>query len=303
MNQFMQMTMTNQKNIEASIKNLEIQMGQMAKQMAENQKGKFTANTEPNPNQKCNAIFTRSGKEVGRDVGEVVSEKEDNSEEKEKMSDNEETEREVLKNKSDSVNRQEKSDEKKTKEKCEEKVGDSGEKRKVGGKENVLKDKEKVIQKPPLEKRLSYPHAPTKADKERALEQMPTYAKFMKELLTKKRKFQDEEVVHLGAHWSSFIQHFIPEKMDDPGNVTIPVTIGTLAVGKALIDLGASISLMPLSIMKRASGMELRPTRMSLQLADRSIKYPVGIAEDVLVRVDKFLIPADFSIIDIPEDE
>ncbi|XP_057441326.1 uncharacterized protein LOC130733222 [Lotus japonicus] len=323
MNQFMQMTMTNQKNTEASIKNLEIQMGQLAKQVAESHKGAFTANTEPNPNQKCNAIFTRSGKAVGRDIDEVVSEKNDRGEEKEKMSDNEEIEREVLKNKSDSVNKQEKSDEEKTKEKCEEKVGDSGEKRKVGGKENAFKDKEKVIQKPPLEKRLPYPHAPTKADKERqftrfmdifkrlqinipfaeALEQMPTYAKFMKELLTKKRKFQDEEVVHLGAHCSSFIQHFIPEKMDDPGNVTIPVTIGTLAVGKALIDLGASISLMPLSIMKKACGMELRPTRMSLQLADRSIKYPVGIAEDVLVRVDKFLIPADFAIIDIPEDE
>ncbi|XP_057426208.1 uncharacterized protein LOC130719607 [Lotus japonicus] len=324
--QFMQVSMSNQKNTDASIKNLEVQVGQIAKQLTQmttEQKGKFHASTEDNPKEHCKAIFTRSGKEVGRGVGEKVSEKEDSDEEKEQKHDSEDIEREVLKNKSDSVNRQEKSDKEKTKEKGKVQVGESGEESKLGGKENELKNKEKVTLKPPLEKRLPYLHAPTKADKERqftrfmdifkrlqinipfaeALEQMPTYAKFMKELLTKKRKFQDEEVVHLGAHCSSFIQHFIPEKLDDPGNVTIQVTIGTLAVGKALIDLGASISLMPLSIMKRAGGMELRPTRMSLQLADRSIKYPVGIAEDVLVRVDKFLIPADFAVIDIPEDE
>ena len=60
-------------------------------------------------------------------------------------------------------------------------------------------------------------------------------------------------------------------------------------MGSALLDLGASINLMPLSMIKRIGEIEIRPTRMALQLADRTIKHPYGIIEDVLVKVDKFL--------------
>ncbi|CAL0314085.1 unnamed protein product [Lupinus luteus] len=134
------------------------------------------------------------------------------------------------------------------------------------------------------------------------LEQMPTYAKFMKELLSKKRRYQEKEVIPLNATCSAILQSNIPHKSKDPGSVTIPVTIGKVSVWKALIDLGASVSLMPLSMMKRIGGIQLKPTRMSLQLADRSIKYPEGVAEDVLVKVDKFFIPVDFAVIDITED-
>ncbi|XP_019434616.1 PREDICTED: uncharacterized protein LOC109341219 [Lupinus angustifolius] len=84
--------------------------------------------------------------------------------------------------------------------------------------------------------------------------------------------------------------------------MTILVTIGNVSVGKALVDLGASVSLMPLSMMKRIGGIQLKPTRMSLQLTDRSIKYPKGVAEGLLVKVDRFLISVDFAIIDIIED-
>ncbi|XP_019435877.1 PREDICTED: uncharacterized protein LOC109342327 [Lupinus angustifolius] len=136
-----------------------------------------------------------------------------------------------------------------------------------------------------------------------ALEQMPIYSKFMKELLTKKRSYQEKEVVSLNATCSAILQTNIPHKSKDLGSVTIPVTIGNVSVGKALVDLGASVSLMPLSMMERIGGIQLKPTWMSLQLADRSIKYPEGVADDVLVKVDKFLILIDFAVIDIIKDK
>ena len=82
----------------------------------------------------------------------------------------------------------------------------------------------------------------------------------------------------------------------------MPVTIGNLTIEKALLDLGASINLMPLSMLKKIGVVEMKPTRMTLQLADRSIKYPHGIVEDLLVKVDKFLFPLDFVVMDIEED-
>ncbi|XP_019442308.1 PREDICTED: uncharacterized protein LOC109347030 [Lupinus angustifolius] len=136
----------------------------------------------------------------------------------------------------------------------------------------------------------------------KALEKMPIYYKFMKELLSKKRSYQEKEIVSLNATCSAILQTNIPHKSKDPGNVTILVTIGNVSVGKALVDLGANVSLMPLSMMKRIGGIQLKPTRMSLQLADGSIKYPEGVAEDVMVKVDKFLIPVDFVVIDRIED-
>ena len=110
-----------------------------------------------------------------------------------------------------------------------------------------------------------------------AMEEMPTYAKFMKDLLTKKRNFKDE-TVELEAGCSAIIQKSLPHKTKDPGSFTIPVTIGALPVGKALLDLGASINLMPLSMVKRIGDLEVKPTRMTLQLADRSLKFPYGVA-------------------------
>ena len=73
-------------------------------------------------------------------------------------------------------------------------------------------------------------------------------------------------------------------------------------VGKALIDLGASINLMPLSMCRRIRELEILPTRMTLQLADRSITRPYGVVDDVLVKVRQFTFLADFVIMDIEED-
>nr|KYP33667.1 Retrovirus-related Pol polyprotein from transposon 17.6 [Cajanus cajan] len=131
---------------------------------------------------------------------------------------------------------------------------------------------------------------------------MPSYARFMKELLTKKRKLSEDGTVELEAGCSAIIQKSLPQKSRDPGSFTLPVTIGNVSVGKALLDLGASINLMPLSMLQRIGQVEVRPTRMTLQLADRSIKYPHGIVEDLLVKVDKFWFPVDFVIMDMEED-
>ncbi|XP_047172232.1 uncharacterized protein LOC124840256 [Vigna umbellata] len=131
---------------------------------------------------------------------------------------------------------------------------------------------------------------------------MPSYAKFLKELLTKKRKYIEEETIEVQGNCSVIIQKVLPPKFKDPGSFTIPCTIGKLAVVRALIDLGASINLMSLSMFKKIEGLELKPTRMTLQLTDRSLKYPYGVVEDVLVKVDKFLFPVDFVNMEMEED-
>ncbi|XP_014511686.1 uncharacterized protein LOC106770386 [Vigna radiata var. radiata] len=135
-----------------------------------------------------------------------------------------------------------------------------------------------------------------------ALQQIPSYAKFLKELLMKKRKYIDKETIEVQGNYSAIIQKMLPPKLQDLGSFTIPCTIGELEVGRALIDLGASISLMPMSMFKKIKRLELKPTRMTLQLADRYLKYPFGVDEDVIVKVDKFLFPVDFVIMEMEEN-
>jgi len=102
---------------------------------------------------------------------------------------------------------------------------------------------------------------------------------------------------------SAIVLKKLPPKLKDPGSFTIPCTIGDSYFEKALCDLGASINLMPLSVFRRLGMQEPKPTTISLQLADRSITYPRGIIEDVLVKVDKFIFPVDFVVLDMEEDE
>ncbi|XP_062075881.1 uncharacterized protein LOC133780010 [Humulus lupulus] len=135
-----------------------------------------------------------------------------------------------------------------------------------------------------------------------ALEQMPSYVKFMKDILSKKRKIKEYEMVALTEECSAILQRKLPQKLRDPGNFTIPCTIGNIESVNALCDLGASINLMPLSVFKRLKLGEARPTTLTLQLADRSLAHPRGIIEDVLVKVDKFIFPANFIILDMEED-
>jgi hypothetical protein len=91
-------------------------------------------------------------------------------------------------------------------------------------------------------------------------------------------------------------------KLEDPGNFSIPCVVGKHVIDKVLCDLGSCVSLMPLSLCKRLGLGELKATKISLQLADRSIKYPVGILENVPVKIGHLFIPTDFVIMDIKED-
>ena len=96
------------------------------------------------------------------------------------------------------------------------------------------------------------------------LTQMPYYTKFMKDILSKKRKIAEEGIVNLTVTCSAVIQKSLPEKMQDPGSFTIPCKIGQVDMGKSLCDSKASINLMPLSVVKRLSLGELTPTAMAL---------------------------------------
>nr|GEV87388.1 reverse transcriptase domain-containing protein [Tanacetum cinerariifolium] len=94
----------------------------------------------------------------------------------------------------------------------------------------------------------------------------------------------------------------VPEKLGDPDKFLIPCDFPGIDVCQALADLGASINLMPLSIWKKLSLPKLTPTRMTLELADRSITRPKGVAEDVFVKVGKFHFPTDFVVVDFEAD-
>ena len=101
---------------------------------------------------------------------------------------------------------------------------------------------------------------------------------------------------------SAILQRKLPPKLKDPGSFTIPCNIGDVKFEKVLCDLGASVNLMPLSIFRKLGLGEVKLTTVSLLLADRSIKHPRGVIEDVLVKVDKFIFPADFIVLDMEED-
>ena len=134
------------------------------------------------------------------------------------------------------------------------------------------------------------------------LEQMPKYVKFLKEVLSNKRKLMDNENVMLTEECSTILQRKLPPKLKDLGSFTIPCTIGDFYFDKVLCDLGASVNSMPLSIFKKLGLREVNPTTVCLQLADRSIKHPRGIIEDVLLKVDKFIFLANFIVLDMEED-
>ncbi|XP_073057250.1 uncharacterized protein [Primulina eburnea] len=132
---------------------------------------------------------------------------------------------------------------------------------------------------------------------------LPCPQRFRKKIIDDQfRKLQEFETVKLTEECSAILQKKLPQKLKDPGSFTIPCIIGSNHVNKALCDLGASIDLMPFSIYMDLELGEVKPTTITLLLADRSLTYLRGIVEDVLVKVDKFIFPADFIILDMEED-
>nr|CAN63061.1 hypothetical protein VITISV_030508 [Vitis vinifera] len=130
------------------------------------------------------------------------------------------------------------------------------------------------------------------------IKQVPSYAKFLKDLCTIKRGLNVNKKAFLIEQVSAIIQCKSPLKYKDLGCPTISVMIGGKVVEKALLDLGASVNLLPYSVYKQLGLGELKPTSITLSLADRSVKIPRGIIEDVLVQVDNFYYPVDFVVLD-----
>ncbi|GJV95711.1 reverse transcriptase domain-containing protein [Tanacetum coccineum] len=131
---------------------------------------------------------------------------------------------------------------------------------------------------------------------------MPNYGKFLKELISNKHKIEQISAAFLSDESSAMIQNKVPPKLGDPESFLIPCNFNKTFSCNALADLGASINLMPYSLYAKLSLENLKPTKMSVRLADRSFQYPVGIAENMLVEVGKFTFPSDFIILEMKED-
>ena len=130
------------------------------------------------------------------------------------------------------------------------------------------------------------------------IKKVPTYAKFLKDMCTVKKGLGIEKKAFLTEQVKAIIQSKTPVKYKDPGSPTMSVNIRGTCIDKALLDLGASVNLLPYSIYKKLGLGELKHTNITLSLADRSVKIPKGIVEDVLVKVDKFYYPVDFVVLD-----
>ncbi|RDY10049.1 hypothetical protein CR513_05492, partial [Mucuna pruriens] len=143
----------------------------------------------------------------------------------------------------------------------------------------------------------------------KAIKKIPKYAKFLKELCVHKRKKMKGSVEVGGIVWAltrnedfTVGVQALSKKCRDPGIFSVPCTIGEYTFANAMLDLGASINLMPTSIYKAFNFGDLEPTRMTIQLANISVVQPIGVLEDVLVQVNELIFPIDFYVLDM-EDE
>ncbi|GJX64220.1 reverse transcriptase domain-containing protein [Tanacetum coccineum] len=135
-----------------------------------------------------------------------------------------------------------------------------------------------------------------------ALILMPKFASTLKSLISNKEKLFELARTPLNEHCSAVLLKKLPEKLRDPDKFLIPCDFPGMDECLALADLGASINLMPLSVCKKLSLPELTPTCMTLELTDRSISQPIGIAEDVYVKIGKFQFLAGFVVVDFDAD-
>ncbi|CAN6560271.1 unnamed protein product [Malus baccata var. baccata] len=136
-----------------------------------------------------------------------------------------------------------------------------------------------------------------------AIKQVPRYAKFLKELCTTRKRMSTKEVVKVGENVSAILQRKLPPKCKDPGSFTIPCVIGNTRFESAMLDLGASINVMPYSIYASMNLGAWKNDGVIIQLADRSNAYPKGVLEDVLVQVNHLVFPADFYVLEMDESD
>ncbi|CAN6586227.1 unnamed protein product [Malus baccata var. baccata] len=134
-----------------------------------------------------------------------------------------------------------------------------------------------------------------------AIKQVPRYAKFLKELCTTRKRISNKEVVKVSENVSAVLQRKLPPKCKDPGSFTIPCVIGNTRFEQCMLDLGASINVIPYSIYASMNLGALKQDGVIIQLADRSDAYPKGVLEDVLVQVNHLIFPADFYVLEMED--
>ncbi|XP_076942925.1 uncharacterized protein LOC143612962 [Bidens hawaiensis] len=275
------------KNQQSSVLDMQRTIGDIARRLDERPPCQFSGSTQQNPAAKINAISTRSGRALG-------PEKEIEVEESDEFVDEEivlETPRRV----------QPRLDPASTAPTSESIVRGSEEKKPRDVRPSPLID----------HSRIPYP-ARVKNQKFRreygnfldmfmqprinlpfieVLQHMPKYAKFLKDILKRKESLEELSTVPLKEECSAVVLNKVPEKLPDPGVFTIPCLFGRDTSCQALADLGASINLMPYSLFEKLGLGELTPTHMALSLVDRSVKYPRGIIENLLVKVDNLVFP------------
>ncbi|XP_042416745.1 uncharacterized protein LOC122005689 [Zingiber officinale] len=133
------------------------------------------------------------------------------------------------------------------------------------------------------------------------IKKIPKYAKFLKDLCVHKKKLKGNELISMGKNVSALLQP-VPQKCEDPGVFTVPCVIGDCIFEDAMLDLGASINVMPKSVFQSLRIGPLQPTSVVIQLANRSQAHPAGVIEDVLVKVRELIFPANFYILDMEGD-
>ncbi|XP_027150163.1 uncharacterized protein LOC113759784 [Coffea eugenioides] len=135
-----------------------------------------------------------------------------------------------------------------------------------------------------------------------AIKQVPRYAKFLRDLCVNRKRLKGDERVVVGKNVSAILQRKLPPKCGDPDMFTIPCRIGNTLIGKAMLDLGASINVMPKSIYASLNLGPLKETGIIIQLTDRTNAYPDGLIEDVLVKINELVFPADFYVFDMDDE-
>ncbi|RYQ90536.1 hypothetical protein Ahy_B09g096592 [Arachis hypogaea] len=135
----------------------------------------------------------------------------------------------------------------------------------------------------------------------KTIQQMSAFIKYMKELLPRKSSLKEGQTIVMNKECSALIQPQLPTKKKDPGSFHVPCAIGETMFDRALYYLGASINLMPLSLVKRLQINEILPTDVVIRLADKTQKQARGVVENVLLEVGKYFLPTDFVILDMEE--
>ncbi|XP_062014166.1 uncharacterized protein LOC133730628 [Rosa rugosa] len=302
-----QALVTGQQSNTKDISELKKQMGQVVDFMGKiSESGKLPSSTIPNPNfESAKAIVTRSGKEL-RDVPKVQKK----AQKKNHVAHEEEDDVEVTK---------EDIEHDPATSRVETNVPQTSEPPlKLRG--NDLNPKGSVTTNSPFS-RVPFPSRFAKSKKDESdqaileifkrvqvnmpliecITQVPKYAKFLKELCTTRRQTREKEVVKMNETVSAVIQRKLPPKLKDPGSFSVPCVIGNTKFENVMLDLGASINVMPYSLYASLELGELKKDNVVVQLADRSNTYPKGYVEDVLVQVNHLIFPADFYILDMED--